>query len=97
MSRRQRQFEHAISIRVPDFTIRNRKAQWIVAPPSRAHDYLANPIHRIGVPVRILCREALVRMFVPRQDQGSVRRVKVLPELLQFGMNGVAFKHAAAE
>lgn len=40
--------------------------------------------------------ESLVRMFVTVYDDVGVSLVQILPKLAKFGMDGMAFQHAAA-
>src|SRR5580658_8921814 len=97
MPGRQRQFDDAVRIRIPNFAVGTRKPQWIMAPSTGAHNNFANPIHWVGVPVRILRRKAFVGMLMTHYDQCSVRRIEILPEFLQFQMNRMTLEHAAAE
>src|SRR5277367_2655752 len=97
MPGRQRQLNHALCIRVPHFAVSRGKSQRIVAAAAGSHNNLANTIHRIGIPFRILGCEPFVRMFMPREDQGGMSGIKVLPKYFQFGMDGVTLEHAATE
>jgi hypothetical protein len=52
---------------------------------------------RIRSTVRVLRREPFVGMFVPRQHQVRMRRVKILPQRFQLRVHGVRLENAAAK
>ena len=97
MAGRERQFEDAVSAGVADFTIGNRKAERVMAAATRPDYDLANASVRLGMPLRILRRKALVGMFMTHQEQGSVRGVQILPKFFQLRVDGMTLEQAAAE
>src|SRR6266436_659434 len=89
--------QHAEGLPISHFAVRGGKAKQAVAAPARPSDNFADAVFRVGLSVRVLWREPLVGMFMPRQNKVGVRRVKVFPELLQFRMPRVALEESAAE
>ena len=68
-----------------------------MAASSGPGDDFADPVHGVGIALRVLQREAFVGMFVSGKNQVGVGGVQIFPELLQLGMYGVFLEETAAE
>ncbi len=84
------------ALRTSLFGCANPKNVWL-AFSSRAHSNLPDAVPWIGLPVRVLGRESLVRMFVAGEHKVCVCRVQVLPECPQLYVARVLCGKAAAE
>src|SRR5262245_51399713 len=96
-SRPKRQLKDAETVRIACFAIRDWKAEGIVASSTRADDYFANAIFRIGIAIVILRGETLIRMLMAGQYKIRVGLVEVLPERTNLRVKRVVLENTAAE
>lgn len=97
LPRRERELQDAERVPVADFAVWSGEAEQVVAASSGPSDDFPDSICGVGLAFGVLCRKALVGMFVSGKNQVGVGGVQVFPELLQLGMYRVPLENPAAE
>lgn len=78
--RMQSQFQHSECVGITDLAIRCNNCQRCVVCAARSHYELADTIHCISLPGRVLRSETLINMVVTVQDHIGMAGVQELPE-----------------
>src|ERR1700730_19126184 len=91
------QLQDSVGADIAHFAVGHSQPQRIMTAAARAYDNLANAVPRVGSSVRVLGSEPFIGMLMARKHQVGVNGVQIVPQRLQFGVDGMASEETTTE